>query len=488
MNDAPKITRSIVTRALIWKILERFCSQGVNLIVQIILARLLLPSDFGSLAIMMAITNYAALFVQSGLATALIQKRELDEKDVNTLLTASIAIAGFMYLCLFAVSPFFADIYNAPEIICPLRVLALVLFLNAINSVQTALFSRDMQFRQIFLRSVIAVPLSGIIGVAMAYMGFGLWALVAYTLSSMGLTVLVMSLASNYRLRLEFYWDRAKVLYSFSINILLSSLVSGFGDTFRTLIIGKKFNTTDLAYYDKAYSYSSYFVQIINASITNVLLPTFSRSQDKRVELRQMARRSVQLTSFAVVPILTLVMCIADPFVNLLLTEKWAPCIPFLVIFCILRMPGCIASVDKQVYFALGNSKINLCYELGLLVANVSMLLITVPKGVFAIALGYLAIELIGCFIIFCISMRFYGYTLSMRLSDIWRPIINSTIVYFVIGMPVFSMPSRFVEMIVKLCVGGILYLFLGVATKDNNLKYIKTIINNKFFNSKKYD
>lgn len=480
MVEIRKIPNSTVLNSLGWKILERFCSQGVNLIIQIILARLLSPADFGSLAIMVAITNYAALFVQSGLATAIVQKKDLDAKDINTLFTASLVIAAIMYMGLFAASGYIAGIYDAPEIIWPLRSLALILFLNAINSVQTALFSRNMQFRQLFLRSIIAVPLSGIIGVAMAYMGFGLWALVAYTLSSMGLTVLVMSLASSYRLRLEFYWDRAKVLYSFSVKILLSSLVCGFGDTLRTLIIGKKYNSTDLAYYDKAYTYSAYFTQIINASITSVLLPTFSRSQDNISELRQMARRSVQLTAFAVIPMLTLVMCIADPFVKLLLTEKWAPSIPFLIIFCILRMPGCIASVDKQVYFALGNSKINLYYEIGLLVANVGMLLFTVPKGVFAIALGYLVIELLGCFFIFCISASFYGYSLLMRLADTLRPILNSVIVYFIISMPLFTFSSRLIEMIVKVCVGVILYLILCSITKEQNLKYITSIIINK--------
>lgn len=488
MAKSNNITRGTVLTSLGWKMLERFCSQGVNLIIQIILARLLLPSDFGSIAIIGAITNYAALFVQSGLATAIVQKENLDDKDVNTLFTASLGVASIMYALLFAVSRYIAGIYSAPEIIWPLRVSALILFLNAVNSVQAALFSRNMQFRQIFLRSIIAVPLSGIIGVVMAYMGFGLWALVAYSLSSMGLTVLVMSLASSYRLRLEFYWDRAKVLYSFSYKILLSSLVSGFGDTLRTLIIGKKYNSTNLAYYNKAYTYSAYFTQIINASITSVLLPTFSRSQANIEELRQMSRRSVQLTAFAVIPMLTLVMCIADSFVNFLLTEKWAPCIPFLIIFCILRMPGCIASVDKQVFFALGNSKINLYYEIGLLVANVSMLLITVPRSVFAIALGYLLIELLGCFFIFCISARFYGYSLLMRLADTWRPIFNSVIVYFTMTLPFFSFSSHLIEMIVKVFAGGILYLVLSYITKDKNLKYITSIIINKLKKINEYD
>lgn len=480
MDADKKIESNTVIKSLVWKMLERFCSQGVNLVVQIILARLLMPSDFGSLAIILAITNYAGLFVQSGLATAIMQKNRLDDKDINTLFTASLGVALIMYVGLFIASSFISRIYQLPELIWPLRVLSLVLFLNAINSIQTALFSRNMQFKQIFLRSVTAVPLSGVIGIVMAYLGFGLWALVVYTLSSMGLTVLVMSFATQYKLRLEFYWDRAKELYSFSIKILFSSLVGGFGDTLRTLIIGKIYTRNDLAYYDKAYTYSAYFTQIINASITSVLLPTFSRCQDNVDELRRMARRSVQLTSYAVIPMLTLVICIADPFVRLLLTEKWAFSIPYLMLFCVLRMPGSIAAVDKQVYFALRNSRINLIYEICLLAANISMLVITVPLGVNAIAIGYLIVELLGCFSIFCVSSCYYGYFLLMRLSDMWKPIINSFVVYLILSLSIFTFHSNLIAIISKLSVGIILYLGLSIVTQDSNLKYLSQIIKNK--------
>lgn len=480
MANSEKISKEKVLSSFGWKMLERFCSQGLNLIVQILLARILMPTDFGSLAIMLAIINYASLFVQSGLATAIVQKKDLDDKDVNTLFTASIVIAAIMYIVLYFASPLIADSYSIPTLVLPLRVLSIVLFLNAINSVQTALLSRDMRFRQIFLRSVIAVPLAGTVGIVMALMGYGLWSLVVHTLLSIGLTVLVMYLASNYKLRFQFYWQRAKVLYSFSIKILMSSLVSGFSDTLRTLIIGKRFSTEDLAYYDKAYSYSSHFTQIISSSVSSVLLPTFSRSQDDRKRVVQMARRSVQITSFVVIPMLTLIMSISAPFVDLLLTEKWAPCIPFLIVFCMLRIPSCISVVDKQVYLALGNSKIGFYYEIGLLVVNVVMLLITVPIGVYAIALGYLTVEILGCFSLFCVSSRFYGYSLLMRIKDIVKPSINSLLVYYFLSLSFFSFNSDVLEIIVKLSVGFLLFILLSKIMKDSNLDYIYNIIHHK--------
>lgn len=477
MLNKEKISKSTVLHSLGWKILERVCSQGVNFLVQIVLARLIAPADFGSLAIILAITNYAAIFVQSGLATTLIQKKNLDTVDVNTILTASLFVALVMYAGLFFVSPEIARFYNLDNLVWPLRTLAFILFLNSINSVQTALLSRDMQFKQIFLRSVIAVPLAGAIGILLAYEGFGLWALVIYTLSSMALTVVVMALASPYRYRLMFSWERAKDLYSFSIKILFTSLISGFGDSLRVLIIGKKYNTSNLAYYEKAYTYSASFTQIVTSSVSSVLLPTFSRVQDSKSDILRMARRSVQLSSFCVIPFLTLIISTSYPLVCLLLTDRWAPCVPFLCIFCLLRIPTCISVIDKHVFYSLGNSKLGLYYELGLLLVNLSVLFYTVPISVMAIAIGYLFVEIMGCISIFTVSSVVYGYSLRMRFQDMSRPILNSFLVYLILSMPILTFESYFSTIIIKITLGIAAYIILSTMTGDKNISYIYNII-----------
>ena len=191
MNDN-QIRKKDVIWSLVWKILERFFSQGVNLLVQIILARLLLPEDFGSLAIIIAIINYAGLFVQSGLSTALIQKKEISNSDINTMFTSSMAIALVLYVILFLLSPVISEYYNLPDIIWPIRILAIIIFLNSIYAIQIALLSRKMQFKQMFYRSIIAVPISGIIGIVLAYMGFGLWSLVIHSLSNIIITIFIL--------------------------------------------------------------------------------------------------------------------------------------------------------------------------------------------------------------------------------------------------------------------------------------------------------
>lgn len=471
------ISNQKVVSSLWWKMLERVFTQGINLVVQIVLARILLPDDFGSLAIIVAITNYAALFVQSGLGTAIIQKEKLEKGDVETLLTASLSIALLFYILLFYFSTWISSFYNSPNLIWPLRIQALVLFLNAVNAIQTALLSRDMNFKTLFYRSVIAVPVAGAVGIFMAYNGFGLWSLVAHNLMNMLVVVIVMAVGVKMPLRLGFNFNSAKQLYSFSGKILLANLISGGGDTIRTMVIGKKYSRADLSYYDKAYTYSNYITHIVIGTIQSVILPVFSRSQNDIVTLKNMTRRSIGVTAFIMFPVLFWVAAAAQPLVLLLLTEKWAPCIPFLMIFCFLRINGCISSIDKQVYFALGRSDIGMYYELFFLVANISVLYFTVRMGVMAIALGYLLLEIAGTFILFCVSSRVFDYSLNERVKDLIRPLFNSGVLFIVCWSMNYLQQSVFITLILQSITGIIVYFVMAKVTGDSNVPYIREMV-----------
>lgn len=479
------ISKSKIVHSLAWKFLERLCSQGINLAVQIILARLLLPEAFGSLAIIAAITNYASIFVQSGLATTIVQRKDLHPKDVSTLLTASVVVAAIFVIALFFLSPWIASEYGLPDLVWPLRVLSLILLLNAFNSVQTALLSRDMDFRVIFWRSILAVPISGGIGIAMAYCGFDLWSLVALNLTNVLVTVIVMRIGSNYDLKFGFSWTRAKSLYSFGGKILLTGMVSGFGDTFRTMLIGKKYNADQLAYYDKGYIYSLYITQIVNATLQSVMLPAFSKQQDNPVQLQMYVRKSIGMTAFIMSPILFGVMACAKPLVILLLSDKWAPAIPFLMIFCLLRLPACLAVLDKQVFYALGKSQIGLFYEIGLLILNIIVLLITAQISIFAIAIGATVVEYLGCISIFIIADKIYGYNLISRIKDIYKSLMNSIIMsVLMLYVSKFELTETTILMI-QVSAGFCSYILLSAITKDTNIKDLKSILAHK---RKSYD
>ena len=473
------INKAKVVSSLTWKLFERFVSQGLSLAIQIILARLLLPEDFGSLAIIVAITNYAAIFVQSGIATALIQKKDLDDKDVSTVLISCLILASAFYTILFVAAPFIANAFESDILVPTLRIQSLVLFLNAINSVQTAILSRKMQFKRLFVRSLIAVPVSGIVGIALAYLGFGLWSLVMYNLSNMLVVVLVMNIGNDLRTKLGFSMEKARTIYSFSSKILVTSFVSGGYDLMRTMAIGKKYNTNDLAFYDKAYSYSYYVVNILNSSISSVMLPTFSKKQDDINEIKLIARRSTKLSAFVMIPLMVGIATIATPLVRLLLTEKWMECVPYLMIFCMLRIPGVFMAIDKQIFYAIGRSEINMYYEICLFIINIIALIISLKMGVLWIAIFACAIEYIGLIAIFTLSKKFVNYNFKERLLDLWKSIVSSIVMF--VGLNFINLQtSDLVTILAKFIIGVVVYLLMSMILSDDSLKYIFSIVKRK--------
>lgn len=466
-----------VLSSLIWKSAERLMVQGLGIVIQILLARLLLPEDFASLAIINAIVIYLGIFVQSGLSVAVVQKKDLTPTDTSTLVTISLLVATILYVLLFVSAPLISNYYNFGDLTWPIRVMGLALFLYSFNSIQTGLLQRKMQFRAIFLRSMLATPLSGIIGVAMAYMGFGVWALIAYSISNILFIVLFMNFMPELRLKLGFSAKSAKELYSFSIKIIGTNLISAGGDTLRTMTIGKAYTPNQLAFYDRGYSLSSLVTQVVNASISSVILPVLSRQQDDIAKLKSMARRSVSMSAFVMIPILLLVAVISEPLITIVLTAKWTPCAVFLSIFCVLRIPGIITSVDKQVYYAIGKSQIGLYYEIALLIANLSMLVLLLPYGVLSVAIGYTVLEFVGNIVLCIISSCVYSYSMFERFKDLAKPAFNGLIMagaaYSVsfLGLPIF------ITLTSQIIIGITVYTVMSFFTRDSNFYHLKSII-----------
>ena len=477
------MSNNSVINSFFWKASERLLVQGLGILVQIILARLLLPEDFAKLAIISAIVNYLGLFVQSGLSVAVVQKKELTKEDLATLTTISLIVATILFICLFVSAPSISSFYKMDDLCWPIRVMGLSLFLYSFNSIQTGILQRKMMFRTIFFRSMLATPLSALIGIVMAYMGLGIWALIAFSISNILIVVIFMSFIPELRLAFGFSTQSAKELYSFSVKILGTSLVSAGGDTVRTLTIGKHFSPNQLAYFDRGLNYSGLVTQVVNTSLSSVLLPVFSRSQDDRKQLLFMARRSVKLTSFVMIPILVFVSMAAEPLVRVILTEKWVPCAVYLSLFCLLRIPGVITSIDKQVYYAIGKSQIGLYYEISLLTANLISLIVLIPYGVLAIAIGFTVIEYLGNFCLFVISSRVYNYSLCGHLIDVSKPVLSGVIMGLVIYSMQLAIDNSYLLLVSQLIAGGVSYLLFSYLLKDDSLKYLLEHIKNRINN-----
>lgn len=469
-----------IFKSFLWKVLERVSVQGINLVVQIVLARLLLPEHFGNLAIIVAIVNYASIFVQTGFSTAIIQKEGIDDLDVSTLFVTSLGISSFFYVLLYFLSPSIASIYGAAELIWPLRVLGILLFLNSINSIQTAIYSRRMEFKKIFLRSIISVPISGVVGIILAIRGLGLWALVIHNVLNTLIIIVVMFFDKTCRIGFKFSFERLKRLLPFSIKILLTGVVTGAGDFFRTLFIGKKYSKEELAYYDKAFTYSNYVTQIVGQSITSVMLPSLSREQNDLLRMKTMARKSIGVSAFVMFPVLLGFAAISNQFVIIFLTDKWEACVPFLMLFCVLRMPAFISNIDKQVYYAIGKSGINLVYEIIFLVINLSVIIFALQFGVIYIAIGVTISEWLGCLCVSIISKHVYNYTIGERLSDIAKPIFNSLIMFILVYRIQNLNLNLYLTLVLQIILGVVTYLLLAVFTGDKNIHELYSLLNRR--------
>jgi teichuronic acid exporter len=480
MQSNPQTNKQSVMSSLTWKFLERFLVQIISLAVQIVLARVLAKSDFGSIAIMNAIITYLTIFVQAGFATAIVQKKEINNLDISTTLTISLATATIFYLTLFFCSPFVAQYYQIPELETAIKISSISLFLDAIFSIQNAVLEREMRFKPIFFRSLIATLVSGGMGVGLAYAGFGIWSLVAQSIVRSGLLVVIMCFDRKLLFLPKFSLISFKKIFSFTWKILVTNLITSFQDFLRTLIIGKIYSTDDLADYDKAYTYSSYITAAMAQATSSVMLSTFSRKQDDIDELKMMARRTTGLTAFVLFPALLGVVAIAKPLVLVLLTSKWSGCIPYLMLFCVLRIPSSISVIDKQVYYALGKSQIGLYYEIGLNILKVVALLSTVSISTMAIAVSATIVEYIGIVGIFFLSKRVFGYSIADHMKDLFKPLLSAIIMAIAVYCIGFFNWRNWITLIVQIILGVLLYFGLEALLRDKNQSYFFAIVNEK--------
>lgn len=356
--------KSSVITSLLWKFLERIGTQGVQFVVAIVLARLLAPSDFGLIALVTVFVAIANVFVQSGLNTALIQKKDADNVDFSTVFYASLGLSVCLYGLLFVAAPFIAEFYNNQTSLVPvIRVLGLMLLLGALNSVQDAYVARNMLFKKLFYRSVGAVIPAGAIGVTCAYMGFGVWALVAQQLSYSCLICVIMWFTVKWRPSLVFSFDRWKKLFSFGWKLLCSALLDTTFRNLQNLIIGKFFSPADLGYYNRGDQFPNLIVNNINTSVQSVMLPSFSSIQDDKVRLKTVARRAISTSSFVILPMMAGLAAVAEPLTVVVLGEKWLPAVPFIQICCFSYAFWPIHTTNLSAINAVGRSDIFLKLE-----------------------------------------------------------------------------------------------------------------------------
>lgn len=484
------ISKNKVASSLVWKFFERIGSQGVTFVLSIILARILSPTEYGLVALITVFISIATVFVQGGFNTALIQNKKTDNTDFSSVLYFSLTVAVVSYFVLFFSATFIADFYRDEALVPIVRVLALILFPGAFNSVQVAFVTKRMQFRKLFLSNLIGVITSGVIGIIMAYTGFGVWAIVAQQLGTQTINCIVLLGISEWRPKRVFAVASVKQLIPFGSKVLASNLLVSIFLNIRSLIIGRVYDAESLAYFNRGNTFVATIMDSINGTIQTVMLPTYSILQDEKEQLKRALRESISLGCYIIFPCLLGLAAVARPFIILLLTEKWEPAIAFLQIFAIGYMMHPIQIATAQALKAIGRSDLTLKIEIYRKIAEVMCLLLAMQFGVSAIAWSTVAVNIISCLISAPTIKRDLGYMYTEQLSDIAISAVLAGIMFVVIFFAVNALSIPYVgELFIGIIIGIVVYFLLSLLTNNNNfhtlLAFMKGILNTKLMGCK---
>lgn len=449
-----------VAKGLVWKLLERFGVQGVNFILQIILARLLDPAHYGVLSLMIIFTTLANVFIQTGFNTALIQNKDVTEEDYSSVLWVTLTAAVVIYGGLFAAAPMIASFYEMPDLVKPFRVLSLILIPGALNSVQLAIVSRKMDFKKVFTSNIGAILLAGITGIALAYAGAGLWALVAQNLVNVFVACAVMWCTVKWRPRLVCDLVRVKALFSYGWKLLVSSLLDTLYQDLRSLVIGKKYAADTLGYYNRGKQFPQFFITAVNSAVQSVLLPAMSSEQDDKERVKTLMRNSVMLSSFVIFPLMAGLAGAASSVVQLLLTDKWLPCVPFMQIYCFTLAFYPVHSSNLQAINAMGRSDIFL--KLELIKKSIGMIALVIAVFCFdspiAIAMTGVFTTFVSCFVNAFPNKKLIDYSYGEQMRDILPALLISLVMcgcVLLVGM--LKLPV-FVLLMLQITAGVLVY------------------------------
>lgn len=470
------IDKNTTVKNFIWRFAERCGAQLVTFVVSIVLARILSPDDYGTVALVTVFTTILQVFVDSGLGTALIQKKNADDLDFSSVFYFNFVVCLVLYAGMFFAAPIIASFYNDLTLIPIIRVISLTIVISGIKGIQQSFVSRNMLFKRFFFSTLGGTIFSAILGVAMAYAGCGVWAIVAQQLSNTAIDTLILWLTVKWRPKKMFSWERLKTLFSFGWKLLISSLLDTVYSNLRSLVIGKMYSPSDLAYYNQGDKLPSTVITNINTSIASVLLPTLASKQDDRKQLKNMTRRAIKTSTYIIAPLMMGLAFCAPPIVRLILTEKWVPCVPYLRIFCITYMFYPIHTANLNAINAMGRSDYFLKLEIAKKVIGMILLLVTMRISVMAMAYSLLVSMVTSMVINSWPNKKLLKYSFKEQIIDILPDIFIAIFMGVVVSTIYIFNLSDVMTLAIQIPLGVIAYIGLSIIFKIEEFQYLKNM------------
>ena len=467
--------RNKTISGVIWKAMESGGNQAVKFVISVALARVLSPDNYTTLALLLIFVNIADVFVKKGFATALIQRKDADNVDFSSVLWASLVIAAALYAAVFFAAPYIASFYKESEFSAALRIVSLILFSGAFNSVQSAIITRKLEFRKLCMATLATTLVSGAIGIYMAYAGYGVWALVTQQMVGSFATVIMLWLLDRWFPSFVFSLERVKSMFGFGWKLLASSLLDTGYRSLSQLVIGKKYIGDALAFYNRGQQYPFMIADNVTSVSLSVLFPAYSAHQDDNTRVREMVRKTNRSTSLMIFPMMAGLAAVATLFMRVLFTDKWLPTVPFLQLMCIVYALYPVEATDLQAINAIGRSDVYLKTEIikkvfGVLALAVSVFAFTTPL---AIAWSMVATAVFSMVVTMAYMKRLFGYGWGAQLWDMTPPILLSgamwAAVYGASLIPVVDLP----KLVIEIVCGVAVYIAMAVLFKLESFTYL---------------
>ena len=419
LNDNVSDIKQKTVSGFIWRLSERICAQVVTFAVTVVLARILLPEDYGVVAIVNVFIAIADTLITGGLSTALIQKKDADETDFSTIFYTSLALSVLLYAVLFFTSPLISYLYKNELLTSVLRVMGIKFFISAVNSVQQAYVSRKMIFKKFFFATIVGTVISAVVGITLALHGAGVWALVAQALTNPFIDTIVLFVTVKWHPHFLFSLERLKGLFGYGWKITSASLLGTVFDKIRQLLIGGKYSTSDLAFYNRGEALPILVTNNITATLEAVLFPALSRFQDDKEKLKSSVRHSIKLGSYILTPLLVGLAVVSDKVVLILYGEKWQPSIPYVTLLSFSMIPSIISSINIQAIKACGRSDVILILEFIKKPLFILIVLTCIFISPIAMAWGGIVYGVISCLVNYFPNVRILNYKFWEEISDV---------------------------------------------------------------------
>lgn len=473
--------RSKALKGVLWSGIDKAGVKAIAFIVSIVIARILSPSDYGVIGMILVFIAIANIFIDSGMSQALVQRKNRTQEDMSTAFYFNIVVAIICYTILFFSAPLISRFYQVEQLTSILRVLGINIIIQSFATVQRANLQANLDFRTIAFVNLAGVVISGAVGIYMAYAGFGVWALVGQQMSSIGISTLVYWLFGKWHPEKGFSIESFKILWKFGSKLLATGIVSTALREVYSVAIGKVYRSSELGYYTRAVQTSDMVAITTNDIINAVTFPILSSLQDNREKMVQVYSRMLGMTAFFIFPIMTGLAVVASPFISVLLTDKWLPAVPLLQWLCFARMFNPISALNMNILNAVGRSDLFMKLDFSKMPLIVLTMCITIPIGVKAIVIGSFVTTFICYFINAYLPGKLFNFGVKAQFRIFWKIVIATLIMAIATWSAMLIVQSSLIKLIIGVLTGVISYLVMAFLLRISEMKEIEKIIRSKF-------